>query len=370
MILFAIWKNFIIIKLEYNVKIEHMFDGEIMVKQYLEKVKEQLLERKIVVSNHISELSNTYKENIEFIKMLEETNDPNFESFTPREVNGFNRKKIVELESMQKSLTEELTKARQELSELDSDIYELNSVIKVARENIRGLSTQVIDEKDSEFRFALLETQENERQRIARELHDSTVQNLISLVHKTELCMKLFETDPIRCKLELSSMGKVLRDIIEDARNMIYDLRPMSFDDIGFDITVERLLDKIKSITGKNITLKVIGNTYSIHNIVGITLLRVIQEACNNAIKHSYASEVKVTLYYNHDNFIVEVADNGKGFTKEEVESGVSREDNSGFGLSIMRERIYLLSGELEIESAPGKGCIIKAIIPMIKESI
>ena len=351
-----------------------MFVGENMVKEYLEKIKEQFLEQKIEVSKRVNELSNKYKENVEFIKLLEETNDPNFESFTPREVNGFNRTKIAELEKMQKILTEELAQARSELGKLDEDIYEINSVIKVARENVNSVSNKIKNHNhenddyiDSNVKIALLEIQENERQRIARELHDSTVQNLTSMVHKTELCSKLIDTDPIRCKLELMSMGKIIRDIIEDTRNMIYDLRPMSFDDIGFHVTVERFLDKMKIVSGKNITLKVVGDIYPIQNVIGITLLRVIQEACNNSIKHSQATLISVTLYYNEDSFIVEIKDDGNGFILNNI-SNVSREDNSGFGLSIMKERIYLLSGELEVESEPGKGCNIKACIPINKE--
>lgn len=353
-----------------------MFVGENMVKAYLEKIREQFLEQKIETSNRMTELSNRYKENIEFIKLLEETNDPNFESFTPREVNGFNRTKIAELEEIQKSLTEELAQVRTELQQLDTDICELNSVIKIAKENINSVSSQILDKNyneknynDSNVKLALLETQENERQRIARELHDSTVQNLTSMVHKTELCSKLIDADPIRCELELLSMGKVLRNIIEDTRNIIYDLRPMSFDDIGFDITVERFLDKVRLISGKNISLKIEGNVYSIQSIVGITLLRVIQEACNNSIKHSSATSINVTLFYNKDFFTVEIKDDGKGFVADNIPN-VSREDNSGFGLSIMKERIYLLSGELEIETIPGKGCCIRANIPMNREEI
>jgi two-component system sensor histidine kinase DegS len=82
----------------------------------------------------------------------------------------------------------------------------------------------------------ILQTVESERQRIARDLHDSTVQSLTSLTHKTELCLKLMDVDPIRCRLELTSQGKILKDIINELRNMIYNLRPMSFDDIGFNI--------------------------------------------------------------------------------------------------------------------------------------
>ena len=341
-----------------------------MVISYLEKIREQYQEKRIDTYSRFHAVTNEYKENTEFIKLLEANDDPNFESFTPRQVNGFNRTKIMELEARQKQLNNMLTDIRTEISYIDNEIYELNSVIKVAKENMSGVSNPILNEErydDGRVKLALLETQENERQRIARELHDSTVQNLTSLVHKTELCSKLMDTDIIRCKLELSSMGKILRDIIEDTRNMIYDLRPMSFDDIGFNITVERFIDKIKSISGANVYFKIEGTPYPIKSVVGITLLRVIQEACNNAIKHSGASLIQVKLIYERERFTVQIDDNGKGFIVEK-NTNVSREDNSGFGLSMMKERLFLLSGELVIESAPDKGCSVKAYIPIDEE--
>mgnify|MGYP003293669256 CR=1 FL=1 len=334
-----------------------------MVVSYLEKIREQYQEKRIDANSRLMAVQNEYKENTEFIKLLEVNNDPTFESFTPRQVNGFHKAKIGELEDRQKQLTNIMSDIRGEISSIDSEIYELNSVIKVAKEKLGSEEFQ----DEARVKLALLETQENERQRIARELHDSTVQNLTSLVHKTEICSKIMDVDPIRCKLELSSMNKILRDVIDDTRNMIYDLRPMSFDDIGFDVTVERFLDKIKLISGTNISFNIDGNTYPIKSVIGITLLRVIQEACNNAIKHSDASNIQVTLIYHPSLFTVEIKDNGKGFFVDSNHN-VSREDNSGFGLSMMRERIFLLSGELIIESEPGKGCCIKAQIPVEEE--
>lgn len=341
-----------------------------MIISYLEKIKEQYQEKRIDAVNRLNAAKNEFKENAEFIKLLESNNDSNFEAFTPRQVNRFNRVKIEELKERQKCLTNTVSDIRVEISSIDYEICEINSVIKVAKENKNSISNSVSDKGKSDearVRLALLETQENERQRIARELHDSTVQNLASLVHKTELCQKLMDTDIIRCKLELSSISKIIRDLIQDTRNIIYDLRPMSFDDMGFDVTVERFLDKIKMISGKSISFRIEGTPYPIKNVVGITLFRVIQEACNNAIKHSEATIIQVKLIYNKSLFTVQIGDNGKGFVYNE-NTEVSREDNSGFGLSIMKERIFLLSGELIIESAPGKGCCIKALIPVVEE--
>ena len=208
---------------------------------------------------------------------------------------------------------------------------------------------------------------ETERQRIARDLHDSTTQSLTSLVHKTELCTKLIDKDPVRCKLELFSVNKCLREIIEDMRGLIYDLRPMSFDDIGFDITVERALDKFKRFNNINCTYKIEGKPYSIDNVVQITLLRVIQEACNNAIKHAEASNLQVCMKYLNNKLRLVIVDDGKGFDVNTIRS-VSRDDNTGFGLSMMKERVYLLSGKLDIQSSPGNGCTICVTIPILKE--
>ena len=179
--------------------------------------------------------------------------------------------------------------------------------------------------EEERYHTSLLETQENERQRISRELHDSTVQNLTAMVHMAELCSKLVDMDPIRCKLELSKMIKNLREIIDDTRKMIYNLRPMSFDDIGFDVTVERSLDKFKRFNNINCVYKVEGKPYPIDNVVQITLLRVIQEACNNAIKHASASNLIVSMKYKDSQLKLMIQDDGRGFDVSSIQSISSR---------------------------------------------
>ena len=208
---------------------------------------------------------------------------------------------------------------------------------------------------------------ESERQRIARDLHDSTVQSLTSLTHKTELCLKLMDVDPIRCRLELTSQGKILKDVINELRNMIYNLRPMSFDDIGFNITVERALDKLRNSNNIRCNFKTSGDEYMVESLVSLTLLRVIQEACSNSIKHGHAKEINVSLKYEPKSLTLTIKDDGDGFDTSAIPE-FTREDNSGFGLSMMKERIYLLSGKISISSKPGEGCIVKVIIPVNKE--
>lgn len=335
-----------------------------MVKEYLEKIKQELIEKRVILNEKISSCEKNLKENEKFIQILEDTNDPNYEAFTPRETNTFNRRKIKELREEQKTIFENVTNLKDQLGEIEYRIAEITSVIKVAREDVSDTKDE-IDNYDT--RLALLKTVETERQRIARDLHDSTTQNLTALVHKSELCTKLLESDPIRCKLELYAIGETLRGIIEDTRGLIYDLRPMSFDDIGFDVTVERTLDKLNQLHNNLCTYNIEGNPYPIDSVVQITLLRVIQEACNNAIKHAEANKIDVTIIYEDNRILLTIQDDGKGFDLQKIPNDC-RDDNSGFGLSMMKERVYLLSGKIKIESKPGNGCTINVAIPKSKE--
>lgn len=333
-----------------------------MVISYLEKLQQQYEQEKFDAEKELNNLEIHLRENIEFIKLLDETNDPNYESFTPREVNSKNKTKIRELKETQQEIKESIANAKIACSECEQRLQELNAVIFQAKRE-RALSKQ--DDLDHEvYRTTILETQENERQRISRELHDYTVQNLTSLVHKTELCTKLVDMDPIRCKLELNVMTKTLREIINDTRQMIYNLRPMSFDDIGLDVTIERALDKLENSETKKISFSVEGESYQIKPVIGITLLRIIQEGCSNAICHANASLIRVVLRYKPNYITVLIEDDGSGFDVDDIQKE-EKSDNSGFGLSMMKERVYLLSGSIEINSELNVGTKIVVEVPI-----
>ena len=237
-----------------------------MVVDYLNKTKESFLRQRTEISEKIASLENELKENIQFVQMLEEANDSHYEAFTPREVNSFNRTKISELLEERENIYQEISRLQNELNETDGRIYEIKSVIKVAKENNANTA---MDDFDSNMKLTLLETVEKERQRIASELHDSTIQNLTSLVHKSELCTKLLDVDPIRCRLELFAINKTIRDIVEDTRRLIYDVRPMSFDDIGFEVTLDRILDKFRTQNNIRFNFQIQGNPYEINHQIG-----------------------------------------------------------------------------------------------------
>lgn len=210
----------------------------------------------------------------------------------------------------------------------------------------------------------VLETQENERKRIARDLHDSTVQNLTNMMHKTELCTRLIDIDPVRAKLELQTMINTIKSTINDMRNIIFGLRPMSLDDLGLIATIERYIRDFKKNHEIDISLRVHNEEKSILPVINLTLFRIVQEASNNAMKHGKANKIVIDLSYDDETIALSISDNGIGFKKDtymETKANMF----SGYGLSMMKERILLLSGDFNIESSENKGTNILVKVPL-----
>lgn len=204
-----------------------------------------------------------------------------------------------------------------------------------------------------------------ERKRIARDLHDSTVQNLTNLVHKTEFCSKMIDRDAIQVKLELMTMMENIKHTIDDMRRIIYDLRPMSIDDLGLIPTVQKLVEdnqKIYPDVNVNIGIKSEVDEIDLPSVVSLTIFRIIQESCNNMYKYAKASEAFIDFQFQEELIVVTIRDNGVGFQKEELEKQDKKK--SGFGISIMQERAQLLGGILEVESVPGEGTTIHLEVP------
>ncbi len=336
-----------------------------MVIAFLEKLQNEYLEERTKSEREIGKIQLCMEENLKLISMLEEHGDPHYESFTPREVNGKNKKKILELMEEQMLLQSAFDSESEKMLEYEKKLTELSHVIKAARQTISRKKRNAQYTVNSEsYLVTFLEMQENERRRISRDLHDSSVQSLTGLIHKTELCGKLIGLDPVRCKLELNTVSKTLREVIEDMRQIIYNLRPMSFDDIGLEETIERALNKMEVSESKKISFQVTGDPYQLKPVVGITLFRIIQEGCNNAIRHADASLIQVTLHYESGKISVEIRDNGKGFDAD-ADTKTPR-NHSGFGLSVMKERVYLLSGTIKITSKINCGTVIFVEVPVV----
>jgi len=211
----------------------------------------------------------------------------------------------------------------------------------------------------------IIQVQEEERQRIARDIHDGPAQDLTNAVIKTEVCEKLIDLDISRAKSEIQELKKILRNSIKDIRGTIYNLHPMALDDIGFIPTIQRYIEDFQSDTKIEVDFIILSKVEIEDNIKNVALFRIVQESLNNIRKHSKATLVKIKIEMTRSNIYLLIEDNGVGFNIQDVK-GHNRYEG-GFGLLNMQERIELLNGEFEIKSEKNYGT--KIIINIHNES-
>ncbi|MBR1693469.1 MAG: sensor histidine kinase [Lachnospiraceae bacterium] len=214
-------------------------------------------------------------------------------------------------------------------------------------------------EDDKSLSQILIHLNEMDRKRIARELHDSTIQNLVCLIHKIELASKYIDLDPIRCKLELESIKQYIHENIDEIRGMVYDLRPMSFDDLGFDVLLQQYFDELDQLYDNEIVYSILVDFSNIGKDYLITIYRMIQECCINSIKHSGGGKLSVKIAQKKDNLSILIEDDGKGFDL------TSEVGHHHYGIKILKDRIALLDGKLEIYTEVGKGYRTDILIPL-----
>lgn len=231
-----------------------------------------------------------------------------------------------------------------------------NKLHNVVQKESKNFSCNQFTSVDKEDKVRILDIQEKERQRIARDLHDCSLQDLTHLIHKLELCSMEMDDDIVQAKLEIASIRLSLKRIIEDIRNTIFDLRPMPFDDLGVKEVFSRLEEKLHALCDMNIHFK-IGEVSSDSSILLMTIFRIIYEGSINSVKHSGGDNLYVSLTESSNIISIVVEDDGKGFDVEANKDG-------HFGLCILKERVSLLSGSIDIISND-KGTKIQVAIPL-----
>ncbi|WP_346355173.1 sensor histidine kinase [Azotosporobacter soli] len=205
-------------------------------------------------------------------------------------------------------------------------------------------------QQTQQFGAKIIKAQEEERRRVSREIHDGPAQAMANIVFRAEVCERLIDVDVERSKRELGVLREQVRGCLKETRKIIFDLRPMTLDDLGLVPTVRRIVDNIKERQSLFGEVQVIGEERRLDAYVEIGLFRIIQEALNNVEKHAKATQVRVLVEFHRDFIQAVVEDDGRGFDAEAA-SG-----NESFGLMGMRERVNLLKGELTLKSAPGQG--------------
>jgi signal transduction histidine kinase len=242
----------------------------------------------------------------------------------------------------------------------------LYQVTRVLSARLREADLQMIADlqrKNQELARAYLElqeAQEEERRRIARELHDGVGPALASLNIRLRTARKLLERDQHPAAEEIEVLAELTQASIQDIRRLIHDLRPAALDELGLVPALREYAARYQEEQGLEVALALPESDERLPAALETTLFRVVQEALANVARHARARRVEVTMACGQREVTLCIADDGRGFDPQATRPGTH------LGLWSMRERVEQLGGRFEIESAPGAGTTVRAIIPLM----
>lgn len=205
--------------------------------------------------------------------------------------------------------------------------------------------------------------QEEERLRIARDLHDSTAQSLIALLHQLENLLYNKAKLPVGEARELWVLHERIKDILQEVRQLGRDLRPSILDDVGLLAALRWAVREFKMEHSVAANLRVHGDERRFSQEVELMLFRIVQEALSNIGRHSQASKAEVLIRFEEGKTAVIIKDDGIGFQPPDKIGDLSR--SGKLGLVGMQERVLLLGGSLEVKSEPGKGTTVIVEAPI-----
>ncbi|WP_019123242.1 sensor histidine kinase [Brevibacillus massiliensis] len=286
-------------------------------------------------------------------QVYKETNDLQVELSLSREREATLRQRRDELERRLQNLEATIAKAEQLMTQigvvlgyLTGDFSRVGEALETAKQH-------------QQMGLQIIQAQEEERKRVAREIHDGPAQSMANVALRMDIAEKMLKNEQILQALaELQELKEMVRLSLADVRRIIFDLRPMALDDLGLIPTLQKYVQTFEERTGTTAELVVFGREQDIDDAFKTPLFRLVQECLNNVAKHAKAKVVHVKLELQHDNVSLVVKDNGVGFD-------VIERRNKSFGLMGMKERVQLLNGTMEVASAPLKGTKVMFQIPL-----
>jgi two-component system sensor histidine kinase DegS len=208
----------------------------------------------------------------------------------------------------------------------------------------------------------VIEAQENERQRLASQMHDGPAQSLTNLILQAEICERLFDTDPVRARIELGNLKNAVNITFQKTRDFILTLRPMMLDDLGLRPTLKQYIQGFEDKTKLSTSFNVMGREIALPSHIEVALFRMIQELLDNVNMHAHATQVQVSLDYQDGSVVASVEDDGSGFDVAETQKPAQK--RKGLGLATIQERVEMLGGRVHFESRIGRGTRVRLEIP------
>ncbi len=309
---------------------------------------EKLSQRELSVSNRIRDLEVN----------LEKYNKSEIKNFYNAAQEVQMRLQMMRGQYEQQQFRQASLRTRQ--SQLADIIELLETVLDLSSKNY---SSTTID--NSEDLIAnIIQAQEKERLRISLQMHDGPAQSMSNLVLRVEICQRLLDIDLDQARAELSSLKTAINTTLQETRRLIFDLRPMTLDDLGLVATLRRFVTQFGEKHNLEVNLMIQNLDARLPSHYEVTIFRFIQEALNNIVNHANANQARVLIDITGEILQIVIEDDGQGFHVEDILANQSKRRN--MGIASMRQQVEaLLRGEFGIESAIGRGTRVVASVPM-----
>ncbi len=241
----------------------------------------------------------------------------------------------------------------------DGDMRELAQTLNSVLDDVEDYRTQM-----QALGGRVIRAQEEERRRIARELHDDTGQTLTLLLVRLKLLENAAASEARQA--EIAALRALVSAAIDRVRQLALDLRPPVLDHLGLVASLRSLVRQLKETTALAISLELPEGAITLPPERAIAVYRIVQEALTNILKHGEAQHAQVRLARQDGQLMIRIADDGRGFDLRVLER-VWRQDTDGRGLGLfgMEERAHLIGGRFSIESRPGHGTTVQVTLPL-----
>ena len=325
---------------EFQVKNEELQEVKREIEEVIEKVdKLQVLDKNMRVT--LAEVSKINGEKAEKImkKAYEEALEIRVEYITKQ-----NEEK--DLKRRRNSLEKTLKNYLKNIEEADNTVNQIN----IALGYLEGDMANVEEDSQMLIGIKILESQERERRRIAREIHDGPAQYIANTMMRIDFCKMVVQKDLNKGLKELDDLKSNVRKALKEVRGILFDLRPLSLEERGLNEAIKDMVNEIS--IESNIRVNVTLNTmnYEIEHIIEIAVYRIIQEILNNIKKHSKAKEVSVRIECGKEYISFMVKDDGVGFDLKET-MAKNKEKGTSYGLIGIFDRVTQLQGNIDIKS-------------------
>ncbi|HHY71320.1 MAG TPA: sensor histidine kinase [Thermoanaerobacterales bacterium] len=348
-------------------------------KQECERIEKELEELKVRVKATIDRVDNLVRlEKSAKFKLMMVSRD--FEKHSEEDIKAaYEEAKDIQIRlSLERQIEIQLREKRDDLernlksmlsilNQSEHLMMQLGVALGFLKGNLEDVSGHISDISERRNLAAqIIKAQEEERRRVARDIHDGPAQTLANIVIQTEICERLLERDLNEAKKELKELKNIVRLSLQELRNIIFNLRPSSLDDLGLRAVTKRYCEEFQEETGIKTDFRIFGDKTRLNSDIEVTLFRVIQEALTNVRKHSKAKSCVVKLEFGNGMVNLVVIDDGVGF---EIYAKDGKCTEEHFGIMTIKERVALVDGSFNIESEPGQGTKIFTSIPFTHRS-